>query len=481
MIWFLPQNLITKAVAVSVSVPDGGLDLQLRRLERFRDAVYGSFVVWPDVLFEMADALLCHPGRLESLPYLSVEPVLRRGHGSVYAALDRGRIDTAVLGAVLAGAVDSGAGLTFALDCSQYPRPDAPASPGRTLNYDAVKDVGSAGGVVTPGWWFQWLVGTGTSGSSWASPVSVERIKPGANHNVVGVEQIEALLRDLPGGDGAGGDGGVEVPVVCLDGGYSPVYLGGRLCEREVQVVVRLRKNAVVFADPPPRVPGTVGRPRVHGKRMKLSDPGDWCDPDEYLAVPAEPGRAAVSVSVWHGMHPRPSESVALREPGYRPGHARPVTRGSVVWVCSADPRFPPMWLLWTGPDGSFDPDRVWRAYLRRYDIEHLFRFLKQYLAWTRPRVRGPEQAERWSWLVAVAYTQLVLARGLVADQRLSWERRGAVLSPLRVKRGFRALHPRLGTPAKPRKPSRPGPGRPKGRRSVPATRYPIIRAAAQG
>ncbi|MFC5099636.1 transposase [Kibdelosporangium philippinense] len=66
----------------------------------------------------------------------------------------------------------------------------------------------------------------------------------------------------------------------------------------------------------------------------------------------------------------------------------------------------------------------MWRAYLRRYGIEHLFRFLKQYLAWTRPRVRGPEQAERWSWLVAVAYVHLVLARGLIADQRLSWERR---------------------------------------------------------
>jgi len=438
-----------------------------------RRAVYESFTAWPDVLFEMADALLCHPGRLESLPYLTLEPVMRRGHGSVYAALDKGRIDTAALAKVLARAVDPGAGLVFALDCSQYPRPDAPTSPERRVNYDAVRDVGSAGGAVTPGWWFQWLAGTGTSGSSWASPVSVTRIGPGENPHVAGVEQIEALLRDLPGGDGA------EVPIVCLDGGYSPVYLGGRLREREVQVVVRLRKDAVMFADPPPRAAGTVGRPRVHGARMKLSDPRTWADPDEYLAVPAEPGRAAVSVSVWHGMHPRPSESAALREPGYRAGHARPVTRGSVVWVCSADPRFPPMWLFWTGPHRSFDLDRVWRAYVRRYDIEHLFRFLKQYLAWTRPRVRRPEQAERWSWLVAVAYTQLVLARGLVADQRLSWERRGAVLSPLRVKRGFRALHPRLGTPAKPRKPSHPGPGRPTGRTSDPATRHHIIRNTA--
>ncbi|WP_158896316.1 transposase [Amycolatopsis anabasis] len=431
------------------------------------------------MLFEMVDALLCHPGRLESLPYLSLEPVLRRGHGSVYAALDKGRIDAAVLVGVLAEVVARSAGPVFALDCSQWPRPDAPTSPERTLNYDAGKDVGGGGGVVTPGWWFQWLAATGTSGSSWASPVSVERVPAGENHNVVAIGQIEALLQHLRADGVSGAGAGGQVPIVCADGDYSPVYLGGRFTGEQVQIVVRLRKDAVMLADPPPREPGTIGRPRVHGPRMKLSDPGTWHDPDQYLAVPARDGHAAVSVSVWHEMHPRPSESPALREPGYQLGHARPVTRGSVVWVCSADPAYPPMWLFWTGPEGSFDLDRVWRAYLRRYDIEHLFRFLKQYLAWTRPRVHGPEQALRWSQLVAVAYVHLDLGRELVTDQRLPWER-GGTPSPLRVKRGFRRLHPQLGTPANPPKPSQPGPGRPPGRTSTPATRHRIIRPAAK-
>ena len=38
---------------------------------------------------------------------------------------------------------------------------------------------------------------------------------------------------------------------------------------------------------------------------------------------------------------------------------------------------------------------------------EHTFRFLKQSMGWTTPRVRHPEQADRWSWLVVAAYTQL--------------------------------------------------------------------------
>jgi len=41
----------------------------------------------------------------------------------------------------------------------------------------------------------------------------------------------------------------------------------------------------------------------------------------------------------------------------------------------------------------------AWRAYVRRFDLEHTFRFLKQTLNWTLPRVRHPGQADRWTWL----------------------------------------------------------------------------------
>lgn len=155
--------------------------------------------------------------------------------------------------------------------------------------------------------------------------------------------------------------------------------------------------------------------------------------------------------------------------------HGAEIVRGSVIRIHSADPQEKPIWLFWTGPPGSFDLDRLWRAYLRRFQIEHLFRFIKQHLGWTTPRLRTPEQATRWSWLIAAAYAHLHAARSLVDDHRLRWERAG-LMSPLRVKRGFRVLQPELGTPAKSRKPSRPGPGRPPGRTSTPAPRHPVIR-----
>jgi hypothetical protein len=75
------------------------------------------------------------------------------------------------------------------------------------------------------------------------------------------------------------------------------------------------------------------------------------------------------------------------------------------------------------------------------------------------------------------ALAQLLLARPLTADLRRPWEKRPDPARPLppgRVRRGFTSIRTRLGTPAHVAKPTRPGPGRPKGSVSGPAPRYPV-------
>jgi hypothetical protein len=82
-----------------------------------------------------------------------------------------------------------------------------------------------------------------------------------------------------------------------------------------------------------------------------------------------------------------------------------------------------PVWLWHSHTEADqLNLQRVFRIFLRRFDIEHTFRFLKQTLGWTRPRLRTPEQADRWTWLIMVAYTQLRLARGMTDDLRRPWE-----------------------------------------------------------
>ena len=102
------------------------------------------------------------------------------------------------------------------------------------------------------------------------------------------------------------------------------------------------------------------------------------------------------------------------------------------------------LWLFWSGPSQP-DLDRCWRAYLRRFDIEHTFRFIKNTMGWTTPSLCTPDQADRWTWLIVGALTQLRLARGLVDDLRLPWERRSdpKKLTLVRVRRGFDDFVPR--------------------------------------
>jgi hypothetical protein len=135
---------------------------------------------------------------------------------------------------------------------------------------------------------------------------------------------------------------------------------------------------------------------------------------------------------------------------------------------------------LWASVVGleADEVDRIWQTYLRRFDVEHTFRLFKQTLGWTRPRIRDPHAADRWSWLIIAAYTQLRLARGLTADLRRPWER--AVtgpdrLTPARVRRGFRRLRGKLPIPARAPKPTRPGPGRPPGSRNKHVATHPPV------
>jgi hypothetical protein len=114
--------------------------------------------------------------------------------------------------------------------------------------------------------------------------------------------------------------------------------------------------------------------------------------------------------------------------------------------------------------------------------IEHTLRICNQTLGWTTPRPRHPEQADRWTWLVLAGYTQLRLARAVVADARLPWERPRPPgrLSPVRVCRGFPRLLVRLGSPAAAPKPAGRSLGRPKGSSCGPAIRYPAIKKPAK-
>lgn len=245
--------------------------------------------------------------------------------------------------------------------------------------------------------------------------------------------------------------------------------------------MVRLHSGRTFYADPPTLKRRPVGRPFVHGEKFDLKDSSSWHEPSaEHFSQNA--GYGKVRVRAWSGLHPK------TRRAGERYGcESARVVKGTVVLVeverlPRGERRRKPkkLWLWWHG-GGEPDLDLLWRSYVRRFDVEHAIKMFKSKLGWTTPRVRHPEQADLWTWLILTAYTQLRLARGVVADQRLPWEKPllQPKLTPTRVLRNFASLLPALGTPAAAPKPCGRSPGRPKGSLSGPAKRYPAIKKAA--
>src|SRR5450759_2394609 len=106
----------------------GDGDASRAALTDFRDAFYACLPGWADALFELTDAALCGPASVGSVPSLSLEPVFRRGHGSLYKALARGRIDAERVRAALATARPTDWAAVYAVDASTWPRCDAATS-----------------------------------------------------------------------------------------------------------------------------------------------------------------------------------------------------------------------------------------------------------------------------------------------------------------------------------------------------------------
>lgn len=439
-------------------------------LAQFRTALYGCFRRRADALFELIDALLT-TGPTPAPIHLSLAPVHRRGWGSLYAALAHGRIARATVRDLVARYPLADGQPLYAVDVSVWPRCDAETSPERGYYYHASRH--SAGQPIVAGWAYQWVNQLSLCADSWTAPLDVQRVHPREDANTIAAAQIKDIVRRRPA------DG--PVPLFLFDAGYDPLQLALDLGDTPAAVLVRLRKNRCFYADPDPATAAKTGRPRRHGHKFSCADPSTWLAPSaEYTTE--DPQYGHVRVRAWAGLHAIPQNHATKGT-----GGPKPLIRGTLLLVevsrLPRPTRVPqPLWLWWRGPEGSVpDLALLWRAYVRRFDQEHTFRFLKRTLSWTTPRVRTPEQADRWTWLVLLAYTQLRLARPLVADQRLPWERPLPLqtLTPYRVRRAFFTLLPLLGTPANPPKPCGRSPGRPKGARSGPARRFPAIKTAA--
>lgn len=428
--------------------------LQRNSLVSFRQALYDQvFARARDALFETLDALLLCPG-LGSFVELALVPVFRRRWPSLYAALAAGALDRACLERTLLAQIPARQTLVAALDSTVWPHPQA-----RTLPERQFYPLAGAGSPIVAGHGYSLLAWVAQPGSSWALPLAADRIGPAQTAAAVGAAQVRRLgeaCQALP-----------EPPllVVPADGGYgNRPFLGAVRGQRGLVVVVRLRRDRVLYRAPGPY--GGRGRPRKHGARFAFKDPETWGAPAETVElVDARWGQ--VRLRRWNGLHEQRDAAGQL----------------AVVLVEShrerAEPP-PPLWLAAEG-EAAVGVEQLWRWYEHRWPIEPSIRFRKQALGWTTPRFQEPERCERWTDLVTLAQWELYLARELVHDRPRPWEAAQAEKTPARVQAGLGALFAAIGSPAQGPQPRGKAPGWPTGRKRARPERHPVLRKRRAG
>jgi hypothetical protein len=450
-----------------ISVHDLDREVAFGALVRFREGFYGCLTARADALFELVDAVLCADGPVGSLVGLSLVPEHRRGHGALYDGINCGRVDIACLRNLVATqrlprAADNR--IVLAVDVSPWLRPDANTAPERSFCHTYGR--GKNQHLMIPGWPYSVVAALETGRTSWTALLDAVRLQPGADVAVVTTMQIrEVVERLIAAGQWQPGD---QEILVVLDAGYDAPRIAHLLGDLPVEILGRMRSDRVLHRPVPPRTPGINGRPPKHGGEFAFGDPATWGAEQAVTSTDTRLYGRAIA-QAWDRLHPRLTRRAAWTD------HEGPlpIVEGTVIRL-TVD-RLPsggtpkPVWLWWSKVDASeADIDRCWQMFLRRFDIEHTFRLFKQTLGWTVPQLRDPEAADRWTWLMITAHTQLRLARPLATDLRRPWEKPLPLerLTPARVRRGFRNIRAKTASPAHAPKPSHPGPGRPPGSRN---------------
>lgn len=449
-------------------------------LGQFRYELYQNFDNRADTLLDLLDAMCSSPSANSVVEY-SLSASYRRSYSTIFKAIDEMRVDEMLLPYLVERYLPRPSQRPFWLlivDVTAQPRRYAQTLADRGLVYEATVMQGNK--PVTIGHQYS-TVALGLEAEakvspSWVLPLLTRRVATSEDKELVGAEQVAALLQDpqLP----FGRDLCVEVG----DTSYSkPAYLYSHRQHANLVTVARVRSNRTFYRQPATPAGAGAGHPTWYGEAFSLSDPATWPAADETRTHWETSRRGKVyriETQSWHHLLMR-----GEREPKPLPMHQHPFTLLRIVrydaqgnLACKR-----PLWLVVMGARrDELTLEHIYDAYTARFDIEHFFRFGKQKLLMTAFQTPELAREENWWQLTHLAYAQLWLARHLAHALPRPWERNlpamnNRRISPTLVQRDFARLIRQLGTPAQPPKLRGISPGRPLGTKLTPRPRQTVV------
>ena len=467
----------------------------ISQLEQFRQALYDAFGLRRDALMELVDALSSTPS-VRSVVELSLSPLFRRGYSSVHDAIahflqpsepektdEEWRAWEKKWVQLIAPYLPEPRRRKFWLfgtDVVPIPRPFARTLPDCTYVYQP-NTVVRGNKPVTIGHQYSHLVffpeKAYADDPPWAVPLVVRRVHSDEKATSMWVEQIRVLMEDetLPFHE--------DLCVHVGDSVYSAVTALGPVTEQEYEYLVniaRVSSNRVFYRQPlPVEEKSGKGHPTWYGERFDLKDSSTWGEPDqvqETTFTTRKKRTYRVRLEGWYNLSMRGKKGF--------PMHKHPFTfiRVRVLDEQGHSVHQRTMWLIVMGERRhELSLVETWEAYGQRYDVEHYFRFGKQRLLMATYQTPDVEHEENWMWIVALANTQLWLARNVAESLPRPWERylpeaESKAAAPSTVQRDFGRIIRQIGTPAQPPKPRGKSLGRAKGEQPPPRKRHPVIK-----
>ncbi len=415
-------------------------------LQTFRKRAYYLLGNGRDALFDLMDAVITSRS-LPSFAELSLSRVFRRQWSSLYKTLERSAARADSLMRLYRGYLPAGNRLLLAGDHTAWPRLWSPTLKERTYEHQPASAPGSK--PVTVGQGYSSLVCVPEMAGSWALPLLHERITSFETPLEKAAAQLKQVCQGMH-----------ERPLSLWDAEYGCARFLQLTANVACDKVMRLRSNRVVYG-PPPAYAGR-GRPRKHGDKFKLNDPTTWWQPtEERTLVDQQLGH--LRLRRWTQVHFRKTATLPMQL--------------ILVERLDADAHrtHRPLWLIGVG-ESLPELDTLWQLYLRRFCVDHWYRFIKQRLHWCLPQLGTVAQSDAWSTVMPLITWQLWLARHAVATYTLPWHKPMAQPTPGRVANGFDSLLHTLGTPAEAVKPRGKSPGWPTGKKRTPRTRFPTVR-----
>ena len=413
------------------------------KLKKFRKQLYHCLGHGKDAVFELSDAAILsrHP---TSLAELSLSPVFRRQWHSTYEGLsDCNPSRYKMMGVYLKEVESSGRPLLVG-DHSAWFRPDAVTVQERTYEHKPSRI--AVNRPIGVGFGYSTIAYIPEESGSWALPLLHERISSSETAISKLSEQLQQVCSHLD-----------ERAIMVVDSQYGCASFVEQTANIPCDNLMRLSSNRCFYGEP--KTYDGRGRPRKHGHKLKLNDPETWLTEDEILEL-EDLKLGSIKIQAWHKFHFRQAASEKL----------------SLIRVEQLNSRHSkPLWLAWHGKEmpGLIE---VVKLYLRRFTIEHWYRFAKQRLHWTLPNLGTKEQCDRWSDLMPMMTWELWLAREIVVDNPLPWQKPQVNLAPGRVAQSFGTVIAMIGTPARSPKPRGKSSGWQKGRIRTKKIRYPLVK-----